>query len=1407
MPPFQKPENQTDTIYEDGSKGPNRAGMTPEQRVENFGGSLLEQSVNKKLESLPSQFDDDMVINPSGFEDGDVDDDGDGFGPGYIEHTQTLPMLEATPIQYTPTGQPTGIAQEQSDPDSAYLANQEQDERDAAMRWLSGGEVSGERRFRDPDTPNSGKTVWSMLYDGVGDVATGVFLEPGAWLAGGAYKAVDEIVQSADPIVRWLDKNVASGESLGFKDWSKVDPDTGLLPEGGIPNLFGLKDIKPETTTGALLEGITRFLTGFAIGGGIAKTAGYGAADLLGRFGAKGAAATIGAGTDLIASSRYGFAAAKSVFSDYAAFDGHEARLADLIQQFPALQNPVTEFLQSNPNDSQAFGRMKNVVEGLLVDIPMGVVPFMLGLDSIRKVRYQSDIKKLKAEGESYADAARRIADDVIDPTTGQPRDPMAKAKSLLGDGPELEQSINIDPVRARMAEKNLQAPMIDATNLDQVRAVSDAGKNPYMPDATEGVQRWFYVTSPDERLAKRAGYSSLEDATDARDLLRKQGENAHVFAYDVPIEKAMKGVPVKDLGVPGVRGKGDVAYLDFNPNTPLNMDYAGKRFNLGTLDTEADLNAFLDGTGKGLKEEGRLGDVKLSDAEMRAQAGDINAFRVLTGKSESDILNAPETMRLRQLWSATGRKAIELAEVVSKGGDTEAQYAFMKAMSIHEWVTRRAKKVAEEQGRALRQWQLMPGNSKQLLDQMQELIERSGGDFRVNVMAQKVAALAENPAGLSEFILKSRTARTFDALREFWINSILSGPQTHLVNSGSNLGVLKYVQLERWLAGKIGSVLDPVTGVQAKEAAMMAYGQRQAFKDALRNMSIAWKTGNHGYGLNKVELPFDRAFSSKSFAMAENSPWGPAINYMGSIINMPARALGAADEFFKTLNYRAELHAYALRTATQEAQLGKLTNGLDMDAIYADPKLFADFEAKFRSRMADIVRDPPSDVADKMRGLAQYNTFTSPPGPWTRSFMNMRNMGGGVGQLIVPFVNTPMNILKFSFDRTPFAALRLLSSEYRAMIAKGGAEANIAMARIGLGTAVMATAYDLATDGHITGSGPKTGSDKAKLYRGGWQPYSVRIMTETNADGTPVYRYFAVNRLEPLGLLISYAADLAELSSAESRADADMGELFAATVFSAVQALRDKSFLQGFSNMVEAIENPPNMAETFIGNIVGGFMPNVLAQPNRSIIDPVMRQTATIFDRFKARTPGWSKELAPRRDFWGREIDFNSGLGSAYDLISPIRSRSTKDALEIDRELYRIGYSPKHLRAVQFEGRSVPLHNRPEVLDRYIQLKAATSAEKLIDENPDLPSSYIRRLSSYGDMNLREYLDALVRGDTDESDDYFDMDAEQRKNRISRIISHYNKAASMQVIREYPVIEEIRNKLGDKTNDESRFY
>lgn len=183
------------------------------------------------------------------------------------------------------------------------------------------------------------------------DVGTGVIETPRA-IVTGVRDAYQNTVNLAKEFGGWLEEkgaggliinesgvHLASGEDL-------QNPD--LVRPADYANLPHLMD-NPSSVTGGVVKGVAQFLTGMKGMGKIAEVAGV---------------------PELSGAAAYGAAALKGALASAAVFDPHQQRLSDLVQKFPVLQNPVTEYLASNPDDNAAEGRFKNALEGL----GMGVI-------------------------------------------------------------------------------------------------------------------------------------------------------------------------------------------------------------------------------------------------------------------------------------------------------------------------------------------------------------------------------------------------------------------------------------------------------------------------------------------------------------------------------------------------------------------------------------------------------------------------------------------------------------------------------------------------------------------------------------------------------------------------------------------------------------------------------------------------------------------------------------------------------------------------------------------------------------------------------------------------------------------------------------------------------------------------
>ena len=177
-----------------------------------------------------------------------------------------------------------------------------------------------------------------------------------------------------------------------------------VLPDWDEQRFFG----RSQTLPGQLIEGITQF--GIPFG---AITKGISLAGKATKAGKVATALTKGKKTGKITDlNAKGFFTA-AMASDFVAFDGQEERLSNMIQQFPELQNPVTQFLQANPDDNELVGRLKNVIEGVLLEAGMlGVSKsFMAGLSAV-KTR-SAELAKGATKQDATVTAALKYQDEV----------------------------------------------------------------------------------------------------------------------------------------------------------------------------------------------------------------------------------------------------------------------------------------------------------------------------------------------------------------------------------------------------------------------------------------------------------------------------------------------------------------------------------------------------------------------------------------------------------------------------------------------------------------------------------------------------------------------------------------------------------------------------------------------------------------------------------------------------------------------------------------------------------------------------------------------------------------------------------------------------------------------------------
>lgn len=974
----------------------------------------------------------------------------------------------------------------------------------------------------------------SLVGRAVKDVGVGVVETPRA-IAKGTRDAFQSTIDIGKEFGGWI-------EDVGSLPGLKVDKNgISIVDHEALKKLdrpgFELPDLAaPTTVTGGLVKGVTQFLVGMK-----------GASKLLGAM--KVPEATGAAG--------YLRTAAQGAIANFAAFDPHQQRLSNLIEQFPMLKNPVTEYLASDPTDNAAEGRFKNSLEGL----GLGIVADGL----VKGVRMLRDVKAAHTTVQAEVAPAGGVSDSAfreLGDETAVPGSRLVRKKPFVAaDAPEV-------PAGTSAAD------------------VANAAKG----GAEDGK---FYIN-----------FARIDSGDDVKRVMREM------------VERRTE-----------------------------------------TIDAA------------------RRGKQSFADIKLNAQQQD--AWDVLSARRVGEPLNAEQSLAARQLWVSSSEKLAQVAEKASAAPNEENLFAFRKMLAVHDAIQTQVISARTETARALASWRIPAGGGQERLRDIANVLNQEGGGEVARELAQRVSALSK--AGmhreLADVVERTAYARTRDAVIEGWVNGLLSNPTTHIVNSVSN-GLVTFLRMgERSVAASIRGALGDAEGVAAGESAAQWYGLTQGLRDAWRYAVKSARTGESGFGIGKLETARQGAISSEALGISSSGWLGQGVDMLGSLVRIPGRGLTAEDEFFKTIGYRMELHAQALRQASNEAASGVIPQG------------------GIGQRMAELVHNPPENIRLAAVDSATYQTFTNAPGKLGQAISGLTRDYPAL-KVILPFTRTPSNILKFTFERTPLAPLM---SSVRANVAAGGARQQLALSQMAIGTTAMLTMADFAMSGQVTGRGPIEKGERDALMRSGWKPYSV------NVGG----RWWNYNRLDPIGSLIGMAADVVETfknAQHDSLDDPDTERLAVAATAAFAGNLVNKTYLSGLASTVEALSDPARAAEGWAQRLAGSLVPAVVAAGTR-LEDPYVREVYSMMDAIRARTPGLSDNLPPKLDMWGRPVSYASGYGKVFDALSPVQSSGSVQE-PIDKELLAQGINlPMPSRKTSFDGVTVDLGQNPKAYARYVQL------------------------------------------------------------------------------------------------------
>lgn len=1114
---------------------------------------------------------------------------------------------------------------------------------------------------------------------------------------------------------------------------------------------------KSKTTAGSVVEVASTFLIPF---GAAVKGIGYaGKAARAGKLTSLGTKAekALKAGSKTREIVKYSAAGA---LVDFSVFDGHEARLSNLVEQYPALANPITDFLAADPNDSEAEGRLKNAIEGLAIGgaIDIAVVPAL---------RY---LKKVRAE---------RAA--------GKTPDQVAKATSKEAEA--IDKAIN------EATEKGLiEKPAAELPKIDPVLS-KEAGK--VLRTAAKGKASGIKQMLDD--------LETMEPVEALQTLDKKYGKDGvliNINAFTNGEQVAQEAVGLVNELYEGIRSIKSTFRL--RPELRDAMIEETRKYG---LDEAADV---FQGVKDQYEYEAKLVAAHKVLRNVTSQFGDnLLEFKSLSSQLSKASSNEQARVLNNQL-NVTRALFLQQKDQIK-----------ITAAALGE--------AASQTARQLRNFGLMQKadmKSAEIVDQLVatklDLEELSKEELDVAI--KKAAAVVEKhgAGGLAQL----NTSKGFiDLHNELWINALLSGPKTFLVNVFGNALTSVYLPIERNIGARLmyASTKDPRYKTIRDETMKAGI--------YLSNLMDALELGMKAFDTEDSVIAPRAAVTSElrgPAITAENINaitgighyFGTGVDKAGRVLRIPTRALTGTDEFFKQMQFRPAAQTEAALKAHQDlideygeeltseiverelpSRAAAIFEGVMREGgeryssaavrndVYQDmiKTMVASGEEWDRITRQQFMQERYDELYDKTKGAisdkafarAQEATFTTPQtGAIGQGIQNLV-VKAPILRLVMPFVSTPLNIIKFAGQRTlPFdlPVLRSLHEKMADDLAGDPIARADLMGRQAVGTALWGGAAMAILGGKITGRGPSNNNERKILEQTGWRPYSIKW-----GD-----KYVSYQRLDPFATFLGFSADLVEYANEANRGNIDDPELdemlqtaAGALLAGLTQNVVNKSYMTGLKQVMDAINDPNRFAPTFLRTRVASYVPSLVGQAVGTVDgDDAIREARTIMEAIQKRFPIAASDLDPRRNVLGEVVspsNYRIPLLGAFvpdsveDYVSPILVSSKKND-SVFQEMAKAAHA-------------FQLPRRQKMGVDYTQFV-----------NSKGQSAYDRWLEIQGTVKinrrtLRQELQRVISSKRFQqlSEEPLDDLGSPRAREITRVIRRYRAKAEKQMLGEFP--------------------
>jgi hypothetical protein len=926
---------------------------------------------------------------------------------------------------------------------------------------------------------------------------------------------------------------------------------------------------KPETVPGNFAKSIAQFVAG---------------SKLLKLTGAQSALSGLGVSTTANQAIRGAIVGA-------GAFDPYEARLSNMVQDVPLL-GYFASMVAANPQDSGSTARLKAMAEqagfGIVFESTMAFAKNVRFADRMRRIGVMNkDNPDTVEKGLSLAQRVEHARAHKIDAKAAVGA---VRAAAADGDQGVAQAATKAAKTEASTLKQQAMADFRDFVNGEEFKGLS--------PEAQQEILRYARDGSTKEALGARVIRNQKIRLSDENvqsvvrsirnglvdpkvDQLAQDFNTALMDGTDQAFD-AMNALAKELRRAPAAVGKGTTNLLA-GVDSPRTFAQSS-RFIAKELNTP----------------ESQLLQRLAAVADVTQYAGEIMDAAEFTLVASSQRLHTLSRIIDRTVPEHLPAEVID--EFLSLSDGTGNLYRFLKGSQTNI-------------ARALNLRKLRSGFHGRAIpkETLEAAISGVGGREGVQRLAKRIIAAGESPGATARSTLVTvgeKASQIRRGIYTYFVNSILSGPATHMVNATSNATVALYDPIEQAVSygfqrlfatgnplhaataagGDIVASYAPffeATGLLFKAAGAAlrmtpergapmytwAAAEKLGIKAFLKSLwtgqgqtrfgEITSRAGELGVGTEGVVSEAARL-----------TGLGRAVDWLGKTIRFPTRMLTSVDAGFVDIAYFQGLRREAYRRGMAQGLRGQSLSKFMSD--FPDtltPEEFAAFKEKV------------------LQPIAARNTF--------QDELDSRRIAHGIQQFarkhpalkfFVPFIRTPANLIKYAHERTP--VLNIASRRLGDVVRREGSvaaamqtpEFSDFLARTTLGAGAYYTIYSLHKSGRLTGGAPNDRFGRARFLQDHAE-YSIRVGN----------KWYAYNRLDPVGLIFGVAADF--FSYGDTLLEHDFSTFSDALAFSIINNLGDRNYLSGVTMLLNVLTDPDQFGPSLKKQLIGSVVPNFFNQ------------------------------------------------------------------------------------------------------------------------------------------------------------------------------------------------------------------